>query len=67
MSRSSHGLERVHPEAEGLNDEAVLRIARRLYGEQAASAIAYSGLDAWFAGDDEAVTRCVRLLPRTGH
>lgn len=43
-------------------DEAVIRHADALFGSEAATAIAYCGLDAWLANDELEFRRFARVF-----
>jgi hypothetical protein len=45
-------------------DDAVIDQAHALYGSDAATAVAYCGLDAWFEGEEEEFRRFARLFRR---
>jgi len=45
-------------------DEAIIDQAHALYGSDAATAVAYCGLDAWFEGEEVEFRRLARLFRR---
>ncbi len=45
-------------------DEAIINQAHAPYGSEAATAIAYCGLDAWFEGEEVEFRRFARLFRR---
>ncbi|MBB5538933.1 hypothetical protein [Rhizobium giardinii] len=45
-------------------DEAIIAEAHALYGSDAATAVAYCGLDAWFEGEEVEFRRFARLFRR---
>jgi hypothetical protein len=46
------------------NDDAVIEQAHALYGSEAATAIAFCGLDAWFEGEEEEFRRLAGVFRR---
>jgi hypothetical protein len=45
-------------------DDVIIDQAHALYGSDAATAVAYCGLDAWFEGEEVEFRRFVRLFRR---
>jgi hypothetical protein len=45
-------------------DDAIIDQAHALYGSDAATAVAYCGLDAWFEGEEVDFRRFARLFRR---
>jgi hypothetical protein len=45
-------------------DEAIIDQAHALYGSDAATAVAYCGLDAWFEGEEVEFRRFAQLFRR---
>jgi hypothetical protein len=45
-------------------DDAIIDQAHSLYGSDAATAVAYCGLDAWFEGEEVDFRRFARLFRR---
>ena len=45
-------------------DDAIIDQAHALYGSDAAIAVAYCGLDAWFEGEEVELRRFARLFRR---
>ncbi len=53
------------PAAQGNpGDDAIIDQAFALYGSEAATAVAYGGLDAWFEGEEEEFRRFARIFRR---
>lgn len=56
---------RPQPAAQGNpGDDAIIDQALALYGSEAATAVAYCGLDAWFDCEEEEFRRLARIFRR---
>ena len=72
MSRNPSRSKRPHPKNREIGnegspadaDEVIIHHAHALYGSEAATAVAFCGLDAWFEGEEAEFRRLAGLFRR---